>query len=551
MSEQDDYLERLEAYNIVAFIMRHNLKNENGEPIEFKDHYFMLQPYMDMSPKQAHQKCSQIGGSVKDIIKSFWVAKHKRANVIYTMPTRNAVHDFVIPKVNPILEKNPVLQSFIHRTDAIELKRVGDRFIYYRGSWGQESAISLSAHVLINDEKDRSNQKVLRTYLTRLDDAKRERPDLGWVWNLSNPTIPDAGISADFQDSCQYHWFVKCRHCHFEWYMKFPDNIDFKRQIYICTRCHQELTNEDRRTGRWVNKRQSDVAGYWYSQMFVPWHSAAKIIADWNGGKGDQSVFYNFTLGLPYQGQDAGITRGDIVGILAPGANPEVDNAMGVDNGVYKNVVIGNKYGIFKAYVTDDWNRIEDDRNRYSATMVIDANPYPNVPSRLVKKYPGKVFIHYYDTQQKNLDVVTWGEGDKRGVVQSNRTKIIDEVVAEIHSKDIELNMTLTEAEEYITHWTNLYRVVEEDAQGRQVARWKTKGEETGTKKPDHFAHATVYWRIALMKCGNSGAIVRPERPGNKEGKSPTVSPEGTIPAYEPKKLLDRLNKKKRDWRVR
>lgn len=543
-------LDKIEAVNIVAWIMKHQIKNENGSPLEFRDHFFMLQPFMDMTPEQAHKKCAQIGGSVKDILKSFYASKHLSANVIYTMPTRNAIRDFVLPKVNPLIEKNPILQTFIHNTDTMDLKQIGDRFIYYRGSWGQESAISISAHILINDEKDRSKPKVLRTYRSRLDDAKRERPDLGWIWNLSNPTIPDTGIDEDFQKSSQNHWFVKCPHCNHEWYLSFPDNIDFKRQEYVCTKCHGILDREARRIGRWVNKRESPISGYWYSQMMVPWIPASKIIADYNGGRGDQSVFYNFTLGLAYQGSDTGVTREDIVSILAPGDNPEIDNAMGVDNGVYKHVVIMNRYGIFKTYVTDDWQRIEDDRNRYSASMVIDANPYPNVPTRLARKYPGKVFIHYYDTTDKNLDIVTFGEGDRRGVVSSNRTKIFDLVVADIRSKDIDLNMTLTEAEEYIVHWTNMYRVVEENVIGQMKAKWKTKGEDTGTKKPDHFAHATVYAIIAMMKTGISGAIVKAERP-KKEQTHPTVSPEGTVPGYNPQALLEKLSRRKKDWRTR
>lgn len=543
-------LDKIEAVNIVAWIMKHQIKNENGSPLEFRDHFFMLQPFMDMTPEQAHKKCAQIGGSVKDILKSFYASKHLSANVIYTMPTRNAIRDFVLPKVNPLIEKNPILQTFIHNTDTMDLKQIGDRFIYYRGSWGQESAISISAHILINDEKDRSKPKVLRTYRSRLDDAKRERPDLGWIWSLSNPTIPDTAIDADFQNSCQYHWFVKCPHCGDFWYLSFPDNIDFKRREYVCRRCGGILDREARRTGQWVNKRESPIAGYWYSQMMVPWIPAGKIIDDYNGGRGDQSIFYNFTLGLAYQGSDTGVTREDIVGILAPGDNPEVDNAMGVDNGVMKHVVIMNRYGIFKTYVTDDWQRIEDDRNRYSASMVIDANPYPNVPTRLAQRYPGKVFIHYYDTTDKNLDIVTWGEGDRRGVVYSNRTKIFDLAVADIRSKDIDINMTLTEAEEYITHWTNMYRVVEEDSAGRMKAKWKTKGEDTGTKKPDHFAHATIYAMIAMMKTGNSGAIVKSDRP-KKEKVNPTVSPEGTVPGYNTQSLIEKLSRKRKDWRTR
>lgn len=540
-----NYLNELEARNIIAFILKNEIKNEDGEQLEFMDHNFMIQPFLDNTPNQAHKKCSQIGGSVKEIIRSFYFAKHLKANVIYTLPTRNAVRDFVLPKVNPIIEQNPVLQSFINTTDSIELKRVGDRFVYFRGSWGQESAISISAHILINDEKDRSKPKTLRTYRTRLDDAKRKRPDLGWEMNFSNPTIPDFGVDEDFNKSTQNHWYVKCTGCNHWQFLSWPESIDIKKRIYVCKRCHKEIDRETRRTGRWVPHQKSDIAGYWYSQMMVPWIPAGKIIDDWNEGKGDQSVFYNFTLGLAYQAKDSGISRRDILNCIEMDINPEIDVAMGVDVGKTKNVVIGNRYGIFKVLETDSWDEIEQLRNRYSAYMVIDAMPDHVRPKKLAKKYPGKVFINYYDTQKKNVKTIEWGTGDNRIIVRTDRTKIFDEVVSDIHSQDVVFNLTATELDTYIKHWQNMYRAIDENVDGVQTAKWKTKGEETGTKKPDHFAHATVYFKIALSKTASHGGIVKPDRP-KKEKENPTVSPNNTVPGLNLKSVIERASKRRK-----
>lgn len=542
--EQPNYLAQLEAKNIVAFILNHKIKNENGSEIEFMDHNFMLQPFMDMSPEQVHRKCAQIGGSVKEILRSFWLAKYLRANVIYTLPTRNAVRDFVLPKVNPIIEHNPILGSFIRTTDSIELKKVGDRFIYFRGSWGQGSAISISAHILINDEKDHSNQKTLRTYKSRLDDAKRERPDLGWMMNFSNPTIPDYGIDEDFKNSCQYHWYIKCHRCNHWQFMKWPDNVDVKRGIYICDKCSGELDNEDRRVGRWIaHKPKNKVHGYWYSQLMVPWIPATKIIADWNEGKGDQSIFHNFTLGQAYQSGEAGVTRADLLNCIVLDQNPETDVAIGVDVGTTKHVVIGNRYGVFKVLETDSWDEIEQLRNYYSAYMVIDAMPDHVKPKKLAKKYPGKVFVCYYDSQKKNIQTVEWGTGDDRFVVRVDRTKIFDETVADIHSQDLEYyGLNSIQLDDYIKHWGNMYRTVIVDAQDRQQVAWKTKGEDTGTKKPDHYAHATVYFKVALSKTLSSGGIVKPDRP-KKDKEHPTVSPDNTVPGLKLSDVLERARK--------
>ena len=66
----------------LAFILNNKIKNENGQILEFKDHYFLIDPYADMSPRQVVMKPSQIGWSVLGINKALWLAKFKKANVI-------------------------------------------------------------------------------------------------------------------------------------------------------------------------------------------------------------------------------------------------------------------------------------------------------------------------------------------------------------------------------------------------------------------------------------------------------------------------------------
>jgi len=528
----------------LAFILQNKIKNENGSLIEFKDHYFLIDPYADMSPEQVVMKPSQIGWSVLAINKALWLAKYKKANVIYTLPSKSVVKDFVQPKVEPIIAQNPLYQEWTGKTDSMALKNIGERFVYFRGSWEQTAAISISAHVLINDEVDRSNSKVLRTYRTRLDDAKRERPELGYVWQFSNPSIPSAGVDERWAKSDQKHWFVKCPYCHHEWYLNFPENIDFERKVYICSKCHKEMDNETRRVGRWVVKNKgAEISGYWINQMMMPWIPAKKIIED---SEGDLQIFHNFTLGLPYISKDQKVDREIITNCISPDLNPRTDVAMGIDNGIKKTVVIGNSYGIFDIYETDSWEKIEADIQRYRARVVIDALPYPNVPQKLAKKYKGKVFVHYFVHDKKETGIVNWGEGDKSEVVQSDRTKIIDLVVSEFQNKDITFNLTLTDLELYIADWAQLYRDIEEGARGIRRPIWKTiEG------RRDHFAFATMYWRIALEKTFAGGAVIR--TPSKKEiaQEAPIISPDQTVSAIDLRQVQERVIRGNRSWKIR
>lgn len=527
-----------------AFVLAHGIKNENGANVEFRDHKFLVEPYNDMSPEQVQIKCSQIGGSVKDIIKALWLAKHKQANVIYTMPSKSIVKDFVTPKVDPIIKNNPIFKSWVGQTDSIALKSIGDRFVYFRGSWEESAAISISAHILINDELDRSNQKVVRTYKTRLDAAKLDRPDLGWVWQFSNPSIPGYGVDVAWQKSNQRHWFVKCRYCGFDWYLSWPESVNMETKQYICTKCHEVLSDEDRRNGRWVVKYEDrSISGYWINQMMCRWIPASKVIED---SLGDQQIFYNFTLGLPYISQDQSVSRSTVTSCISPDTNPMDHVAMGIDNGVVKTVVIGNAYGIFKIYETESWEVIEEDIKKYNAHFVIDANPYPRTPIELTNKYSGKGYIHYFVRDQKSAEIIKWGEREKSNIVESDRTKIIDLVVGELINKGVTYNLTLTQLEQYISDWTQLYREIKVNNQGIANPIWSTiEG------RRDHFAFATIYWRIALERTMTMSGVSRTPAKRSKMQEGIVISPDNTTPAVDVKKLLEKVSKGHKNWKTR
>jgi hypothetical protein len=542
MSNSTFSLSQAEAFNSLAWILNNKIVNENGSSLEFADHSFMIDPFLDNSERQVAEKCSQIGWSTLAILRSFHLARYAGANIIHTFPSRNMSKDFVIPKVNPLIQRNPSIKAMVG-TDSLNLKQVGDRFIYYRGSYEQTEAISISAHILINDEYDRSNQKVLKTYRSRLDDAKRERPELGWEWRFSNPSIPGYGVDELWQKSDQKHWFVKCSHCNRDWYLDFPENINFDTKQKVCDKCHKPFSKYDLTTGRWVNKAESKISGYWISQMFVPWISATKIIED---SEGDPGVFHNFTLGKPFISKDASVSRQAILRCIVATTNSRAGVAIGVDNGITKHYVVGNRTGIFLVGETKDWGVIEDLRNKFNATMVIDALPYPNEPTRMMNKYRGKVFLSYYQPDKRASGMVYWDYDD--GIVRSDRTKIIDFVVAEINSNDVKFNLTANDLDQYIWHWQQLYRVVELNTQGILKPKWKCI-----EARPDHYAHATVFWRLALEQTLGQGGVVGPTAAISLKDRHQEVGPDSTVPALNLEEVVRRASfgPSHRSWKVR
>ena len=542
-----------QAASVLAWIRDNRIVGENGQLIEFDNHKFLALPYADLTPKQAIRKSAQVGWSTLAILKAFHLAKFAGTNIIYTLPTKAVVKDFVQPKVNPLIEKNEVIKRALGQTDSITLKKVGDRFIYFRSSWEEASAIMISADIIVSDELDRSKPRTIATYASRLGAS-----EFGWFWKFSNPSYPGFGVDEEWLKSDQKHWFVKCPHCghytYFDWLdpgelnQKHIHYVDLIKEQYSCGKCDKLIDDESRKNGRWIKKHMNrEISGYWVCQMIAPWVSAKKIIDEYYNNKGNTAYFYNFVLGKPYQEKDLSVDRQTIIDCVVPTRNRKQSVGIGVDNGVVKTYVIGNDQGIFEMGETNDWEDIERMRNRYNAYMVIDANPYPTHPKKLTKKYPGKIYIHYYQSDRKAMEVTRWGVKEKRRVVVSDRTKLIDMVVDELNNQEIIFNMTESRLEDYIVHWKNMYRVVEVDSLGVMKGSWKTP-----EGKPDHYAHSTCLWHVAMEKARSATGTggVTPPLPRKKFGREAVVvSKDNTIPGIDIQKAARATATPKRSWR--
>lgn len=543
-TEQDIELLRAKAHmlNPVMWVLDNKFINENQKPFEFDNHRFMLQPYSDSSPNQAIMKSAQVGWSVLAILKSIHAANFLKLNVIYVLPTRNVVHDFVIPKVNPMIDRNPVIRDMVAGSDSTSLKAIGDRFVYFRGAFHRGEAISTTADLVISDETDVSDQGVLTVYQSRL-----QASDYGWFWSFSNPSIPSFGVHELFQESDQMHWLVTCEHCNHESYMGFERDdanknhyVDRSRVIYACGGCHNIITDEARQNGRWYPKYRSrgpkpdgsGRRGYWLSQMIVPWVSARKILQQEKSM--DIATFHNFVLGLPYQASEFMLNADTFKRACRSGIADKTDVIIGCDSGKTKHYVIGNRFGVFNYGKTDNWEDIRTLIDMFNATAVIDALPDFTVPEQLARAYPGRVFVHYYKHDTKSIESINRKEGTEFGVLESDRTKLFDMMAGEIASQKIQFFMPFSELvgkdnDGLVYHAGNMYRILEKDKKGIERARWETKD-----GKPDHWAHALAYWRVGVSQMLTTGEVggVRPAA-AQKQSTTFGVRKDGTVPVRE------------------
>lgn len=508
---------QLEASSVLAWITLNGFVNEYNRPLEFTNHRFLIDYLADNAQVLISKKAAQIGMTVAETVKSAHLAAYGKKNIIHTLQTSDVIQGFVAPKVNPIIELNPAIKKLNVGASSEGLKQYGDNFVFYRGAQAESQAINITADVLLIDEYDRSNQRVVEMFASRLDASPYK-----WRRYFSNPSAIGFGVDGLYNQSDQRHWMVTCSHCGYASYMEFEQNkeevshfLDTDKIIYACGKCKLEIYDKDRINGKWVAKYPDrEWHGYWFSQLMAPWITAKEVLE-----KQQQSTtefFYNFVLGKAYTPTDLIVNREAILRATKQMIVPKTRVAIGVDNGATKHWVAATPQGIFDYGKTTDWRDIEKLKLMYNATMVIDALPDFTIPKRLVEKYKGSVFINYYKQDTKNLGTVRWGENKDYGVVYSDRTKIMDLVASEISEQKLMFRIAPQEMDEYIKHWENTFRTLEADEKtGAEKGSWVHQG-------PDHFAHASIYMRIALSRVlgGTIGMdFVEPEtKPERKVG---------------------------------
>ena len=291
--------------------MRDNeVRTNKGLPIEFRDHGFLLDFVRDTAKKIVVRKCTQVGASYSVVIKILHLGSQAPLTVIYTLPTIGDAKSFVLSKFDPIVERSKGLRDsvskVVFRDKPIynsEVKRIGDSYYFFKGSWTTFGAQSIDADVLCVDELDFQKPDVKEMWEERTEGSS----SLGIVYWVGYPSIPGFGIEDIYESSDQRSWWIKCGHCGKLQTLTWPDSIDFVKEIYQCKHCHKELTPDMRRKGLWKPKYPGrEIHGYYINKLMAPWITAAHIIDRFK--KDTPKKFFNFTLGLPYISKKSDIT---------------------------------------------------------------------------------------------------------------------------------------------------------------------------------------------------------------------------------------------------
>lgn len=500
------------------WILQHKIKNESGTPLDFTKRKFLWDIYNDLSPRQVILKPPQVGMTVANTLKALWVAKNLKRQIIYTLPTQGDVQDMVGGSFNRIIAQNPILMEWVKDHDTVEQKTVGDSAIFYRGTFTAKQAMMIPSGLNIHDEVDASDPNVITQYETRL----QAQEDGGWRWYFSHPSLAGHGVDVYWQQSDQKEWYITCNGCKKEQTLTWPDSISQEYQRYICKNCGNEIPDESRISGRWKNRDGEswdgkvspsyEFSGWHISQLMLYNKSAKDIINAFNDPQKDKQYFYNYVLGLPYIGSEDKISPLTVLKNCVDEVNEQKDRVIiGMDTGHGIHYVLMNKQGVFFydnekeiSASKSPYDKIEELLNRFPRSIVISDQGGDLIGVRqLQAKYPGRVFLCFYQKDRKSVEITRWGENDEFGEVFVDRNRHITLMVEQL--RDIgrfRFQGTKDEWAEFASHWGNIYRekiMVKEvkDKDNRELYGaeyvWKRNG-------PDHFCHALGYCVVGMSR---------------------------------------------------
>lgn len=513
-SYSDEEIEQAFEEQPILWVLKNDIKNEVGRSLEFEKRRFLIDIYNDVSPLQVLLKPPQIGATLAQIIKAFFVAKKLKRDIIYTLPTDSDVTDMVGGAFNRIIAQNPVLMKWVKDHDTIEQKFVGGNIIRFRGTFTPKQATMVPSGLNIHDEVDSSNATVLVQYENRL----QAQEDGGWRWYFSHPSLAGHGVDIYWQQSDKKEWVITCLACKKEQILTWPESLDRERMCYQCKYCKSVLSDAERINGEWKPTAIGEFSGRHVSQLML-FNKTAKDIFDAKDdpGKNDQ-FFYNYVLGLPYVGSENKISSNIVLKNVVPEINEQGDRIIiGVDTGLPIHYTCMNKQGVFH-YATckppsatyDPYDELEGLLKRWKDSIIIADQGGDLIGIRkLQAKYPGRVYLVFYRKDRKTLEMVRWGEDEEQGTVRVDRNAFFQLMVEQLRDIGrIRLNGTIEDWQDWAKHYDNVYREVKValDKPGKDVATnygaeliWKRNG-------PDHYCHTLLYCLVGLDKYGSATA---------------------------------------------
>lgn len=522
----------------------------------FKHHEYMIDIANDDCPEMAARKCSQVGFSELSLRIALGVASIRQGiHSLYVLPTASFARIFMKSRIDPVIEASPTLSEQLSKdVDGADQKRIGNSFLYLKGTIGQASAISIPATALIVDEVDFCDQNNLTTYSSRLG---HEDEDSLIKRLFSTPTSSGRGIDKAFKEGDQRYYGVRHDRCG---QVVVPDffrdsvipgfsgdpkkltredlsvsQYRFGEAFLLCPHCKtpiQQANLCDPEKRMWVTTFTDRRK---HSYQVSPW-DVAKInppARTWMqmGDYKRHADWVNFKVGVTADDADNSVvaevleennTYGNFKShpfVFPPeyveGMEPIMhDTYIGLDVGKTSWFVVGKREphdGINKRrrmrvlYVErirqtgDNWlnTRYNQLLHIYGARKsVVDAAPDFTTSMGLVQENPGRVYACQYMKNVRpslqNVEV-----DDETGIVKAFRTGTLDDMVKAVNTGTVVMPRMEGEERDLLVRHVRSLRKVPRGTETAGVGADMEMQMVWESVDEDHYAHAINYMLIA------------------------------------------------------
>lgn len=447
-------------------------------------------------------------------------------DVLYLLPKQTPdASDFSAARFKPAVEHSPYLQEMFTDVNNVGHKQAAGGYnLYIRGTQSTSGMKSLPVGDLIWDELDEMSKAAIALGKERASGkSAANRHDI----KISTPTLPEFGISQEFDYSSQAHYFFRCPHCsklinlELENLVITADDIRDKklRDSYLkCLECGHALDHYakpkflDFRKCEWVDSKQDYlVKGYripqFYSCRLEPYKIAEAVLkAEFDPFQ--EKELHRSKLARAFVPQGARVLPEEIEATLRGYRNgeqrPQSITTLGIDQGKWLHCTIDEWYlphGIgpdinsnalcrtLKMFKLASFEEVDAVIRSWNIGMtVIDANPERRKAYELATRFPGRVYLCFYNRglQGKQLTI-----NQQLRTLGVDRTSWLDVALNRFHAKTIELPSNTDQ--EYKKHIQALVKEDFEDDNGNPMSKYITVGSDN-----DHYAHCRVYSELGL-----------------------------------------------------
>jgi hypothetical protein len=509
MLEINDKILKQENYLLWLAIKHH--KTHTDSFLKFDNRPFLKYLYQCKAAYICVKKSTQCGVSEYIILREISKAVNGRS-IFHVLPTDNLLKRYVNNRLNKSLAHTPYYQAIMKQTkinnkkttDGIKLKNIGKGVITFVCSNSSANFAEFPADDVIVDEVDECNQEILPMAWERLSASLDPQQ-----FKVSNPSVEQYGIDAEYNDSDQSVWMILCQCGEYvnpdffrhivkkvdksEYMIIDPDfRLDSQNDInIICHKCGRPVNRFG--NGIWVKQNSNSMkVGLEISKLFSSTVSIRDLVYSrfLPGLKNDILLqrFYNADLGLAYTADGAKVTRELILKSKGTHRNKTPHkgvNLIGIDVGAQLHIIILNLLRnnylkmVFAGVIPVDFVELKKLYTEYYCTFgVIDGAPERSF-SKLVKNSLPILACYYSDSKNEPLD--------QYKNVSVNRTASMDDVKTAYMNDVIITPQNIDSVDGFLKHMTNPTRVWNEE---RECYEWKKI-------KPDDFFHATNYALIA------------------------------------------------------